>query len=553
MDRAASFMQTSVSRRKHQCLHATRISPIYKLNPDLLGYIIYLCSAEDGNPVHYSRRILQNAARFSAQVDKRWRLLSLQNKATWLGPVLDWFSPPKWVAEVLRRSEPLPLDVIIPFDAANMSPLVVSMALFHLSRIRRLELTLMDNTWWYITQSNQLRTQAPMLQKLILDIRSGNELKRRFHNVGPVSMFGGHAPRLQHLQVRNCSLNLTQLASSALRVLVIEDVHCIPISELLNTLRQMKCLESLQLVLPVEHPAIQNDNVYLPSAFLSDVHLLNLVELKVSASLSTCAKLLHSLVLPTTCDLVIDAQHTHRYQDGQDLVTIISCFESVLGNWACEPLVGRQYLHLGMDEVGFSVDAPKDDITSHPFLSLTFWWEHISQVEMLFAFLPLLTSLFSRSSKLPDNLSIMVSRDVPPELYPDLRSLLIPWLKATKYIQAIEFQSHNAFAIMEKLFLGPRLDILLPHLSDMTFVEVDFTTQKRRYWRRLLKILKFRGSDRVDAPILQLDFIHCVGDFRRENLGGRFGTMVKINGRDISSDDDEVDEASDYTVQDLSD
>ena len=449
---------------------------------------------------------------------------------------------------MLRRSDPLPLDVIIPLDAANGCPLVVSVALLHLSRMRTLELTLVDNAWWFITQSNQLKTRAPLLQKLIVDIRSGIEPKRRLHSAESLSMFGGHAPRLQHLQVRNCSLNLTQLASSALRFLVIEDIQC---NELLDALRQMKYLESLQIVLPLESAAIHN--VYVSSTYICDVHLLNLAELRVSASSSTCAKLLHALVLPTSCALVIDAQHDQSCHDGQDLLTIISRFESVLGNWACEPLMGRQYLRFGMDEVGFSVDAPQDDIASHPLLSLTFWWEHASQVEMLFAFFPLLISLFSRSCKLPDSLSILVGRGVPPELYPDLRSLLIPWLKSVKYIQAIEFQSHNAFALMEKLFLGPRLDILLPHLSDMTFVKVDFTTQKRRYWRRLLKILKFRASDRVDAPVLQLDFIHCVGDFRRENLGGRFGTMVKINGKDCSDDDDEADEASDYTVQDFSD
>ena len=550
MDNAAPFLHTSISRRKNPSL-CSRISSINKLNQDLLGYIIYLCSSEDGVSTQYT---LRNTARFSSQVNTHWRSLSLRNKTIWLGPVLDWFSPPKWVAEVLRRSDPLPLDVIIPLDAANRCPLVVSVALLYLCRMRTLELTLEDNAWWwFITQSNQLKTRAPLLQKLIVDIRSGVQPKRRLHSAESLSMFGGHAPRLQHLQVRNCSLNLTQLASSALRVLVIEDIQYIPIPELLDMLRQMKCLESLQIVLPLESAAIHD--VYVSSAYICDVHLLNLAELRVSAPSSTCAKLLHALVLPSSCALVIDAQHDPSSHDGQDLLTIISRFESILGNWACEPLMGRQYLRFGMDEVGFSVDAPQDDnIASHPLLSLTFWWAHdASQVEMLFAFLPLLISLFSRSSRLPDSLSISVSRGVPPELYPDLRSLLIPWLKSVKYIQAIEFQSHNAFALMEKLFLGPRLDILLPHLSDMTFVKVDFTTQKRRYWRRLLKVLKFRASDRVDAPILQLDFIHCVGDFRRENLGGRFGTMVKINGNDCSDDDDEADEASDYTVQDFSD
>jgi hypothetical protein len=149
---------------------------------------------------------------------------------------------------------------------------------------------------------------------------------------------------------------------------------------------------------------------------------------------------------------------------------------------------------------------------------------------------------------------VAASKDIDLHLDPHIRNLLLPWLESLTYLQAIEFRGHETFAIMERLFRGPRLrfDVLLPDLGDMTFVEVDFTTQRRRYWRRLLKILKFRASREVDAPILQLDFVQCSGNFRRENLLGRFGTVVKIDGMECSDNEDD-DEDSDYTVQELSD
>jgi hypothetical protein len=148
----------------------------------------------------------------------------------------------------------------------------------------------------------------------------------------------------------------------------------------------------------------------------------------------------------------------------------------------------------------------------------------------------------------------MASEGIDVRMYAHVREVLLPWLEGLTYIQAIEFAGHETFAIMERLFRCPKIesDVLLPDLGDLTFVGVDFTTQRRQYWRRLLKILKFRASRDVDSPILQLDFVRCKGDFRGENLLGRFGTVVMVDGVECE-DDDEDDEASDYTVQELSD
>ena len=538
---------TAVATENCEQVSISTFSPISRLSSELLSYVIYLSTAKDGGLS--PKRIFENSARFTSQVNRNWRSLSLKSSRTWLG-VLNWYSSPKWVEEVLCRSDPLPLDVIIPLDAAIRCPLVVSMALMHLSRIRRLELTLVASAWWFVVQSKQLKSRAPLLEHFSLEIKPGIGGQKRMYIPEPSHIFGGYAPRLGQFRIRNCSVDLMQPAFASLRVLSIDEIQHISLPDFLDILRPMKYLETLRVVRPPDNTIC---NFYPSQALTSDVHLLCLSELVISAPLPTCAGILSFLVLPESCTIIVDA----LYQPEDDIRMIIARFEDILRNWTCEPLMGRQCLHFDMTEVGFSIEGPAEtDLSSrrHPSLSLSLWWWNASQAQTLCAMLPLLTSLFGRCDQPPYTLSVTASKDVDLRLYPTIRNLLRPWLEGLTYIQAIEFRGHQTFMIMERLFRGPRLglNVLLPDLGDVAFIEVDFTTQRRRYWRRLLKILKSRASEEVDSPILQLDFVQCKGNFRRENLLGRFGTVVKIDGTECSDDDNE-DEASDYTVQELSD
>ncbi|KAF9528420.1 hypothetical protein CPB83DRAFT_347492 [Crepidotus variabilis] len=556
----SAFVEQSISGltrcgRMQAAIASSSSTPagISKLDSNLLAHIIFLASMDDDLSSGHSFDDAGATARSVAQVSRRWRFLALHNKAIWTGPALDWYSPSKWVAEVLRRSDPFPLEVVIPHDAANRCPLNVSLSLMHMSRIRVLQLELVANSWWFISQSKQFRTQAPLLERFSLVISPGLQTDSQMCVTGPRNMFGGCAPRLQHIHIQNCSMDLQQPVFSNLRSLFIDQLQHLAMDHLLDSLQQMKYLEKLHIV-PAAGAA--NRAIYLYPTMLSQVYLLNLAELVVSASLTTCANILRSIVLPDACSLEIDAQDVHA--NGDDLTLVLSKFENGLANWTCDPLSGQQALHFGMNQVGYTIAGPSSDALSnreHPFLSLTLsWLKQSSQGEILFAVLPLLTTLFSQCPEPPDTLSISASPNIPSRLYPNIRQLLHPWLQAMSYVQALDFRNHTIFVILEKLFQGPRHNVVLPHLGDMAFFNVNFRKDRRQYWRRLLKILKFRGSDDVDAPVLQLDFVNCVGDLTGQNLSARFGTVVKVDGRDYSDGDgDDTDEASDYTVQGLSD
>ena len=538
--RACTYRPTPVRRR---------IPPISRLSEDLLGYILDICSS-DGGP--RSGRVLANTARFTAQVNRQWRAVALSHKLIWLGPALNWFSSHQWVDEVLRRSDPLPLDVIIPFDAAKRNPQVVLNALKHVSRIRTLELELLSHWWLFVMDSRSLQQKAPQLERFSLSINQGFD-RRRQCTPEPQNMFGGYAPRLQHFQIHDCSMNLNPETYRSLRALVIDKMQYIPVFELMNILSHMKCLEKLHVIRAPDNAVFPD--IYMPSAHIPDVHLLNLSELMVSATLPACASIMRSLVIPPSCSMEIDAHDAQH--EGRDIMSLLGRITESLTNWRCDSLTGRQSLHFGVAEVGYSFEGPPEDGVSHrehPFIGLTLsWYQRSSQVDQLFSLFPLLTAAFRRCQEPPNTLSILASNEMPHLLSHNVRHMLEPWLHKMDYIQAIEFQNHQTFVLMETLLRGSDCNILLPHMGDIVFFNVNFVTQKKRCWRRLVDILRFR--EHAEAPVLQVDFVDCVGEFRGENIPGRFGTAIKINGRDCSDEDDDDGEGedSDYTVQGLSD
>ncbi|KAJ3501609.1 hypothetical protein NLJ89_g9260 [Agrocybe chaxingu] len=350
-------------------------------------------------------------------------------------------------------------------------------------------------------------------------------------------MFAAHAPRLRHFQTHNCLIDLSQKIFNGLTVLVIDNMQFIPIPQLLSMLRHMKLLEKL-------HVTRTPENVLLPSNFpispdILEVHLLNLSELMISASMSVCATMMQGLVLPSSCSVVINAQNA--YHEGRDLTILLRRMQEILSIWKCDPLTGRQSLLLSASEIIYTLQGPREDgrcHRDHPYISLALsWHKRQTKVETLYKLFPLVAYTFSFCLMAPDALGLLVSADVPCDVT-------------------------HTFITFEPLLRARNADdddVVLPYMGDITFAGVNFADDARRYWRRLLKILKFR--ERVGSPIHEVDFVHCVGELeQREDIERRFGVMVKINGEDrstcTSGDSDESDsdgEDSDYTVQALSD
>ncbi|CAA7267209.1 unnamed protein product [Cyclocybe aegerita] len=530
---------------------------ISKLDPELLGYILYLASSPFTSSAP-SPMSLTDVARYLAQVSRHWRAVALRYKTIWLGPALDWRAPYRWVGEVLRRSDPLPLEVVIPFEATARDPLVLSVVLMHIGRIRVLELELSPLTWWFVAESKQLDQRAPLLERLIISVDVDDTPRKRVQVAESRNIFAAHAPRLRHLQVHNCIIDLSQKIFDGLTILVIDNMQFIPIPQLLSMLRHMKLLEKL-------HVTRITENVLLPSNFplspdILEVHLLNLSELMVRTTMSVCATMMRGLVLPASCSIVIDAHNA--YHEGRDVTVLLRRMQEVLSTWKCDPLTGRQSLLLGASEIVYTLQGPREDgrcHRDHPYISLSLTWhKRQTQFETLCKIFPLVAYTFSFCLMAPDAIGLLVSADVPC----DVRKLLSHWLRTKKDVQAVHFQGHHTFITFEPLLRARSADdddVVLPYMGDITFAGVNFADDARRYWRRLLKILKFR--ERMGSPIHEIDFVHCVGELeQREDIERRFGVMVKINGEDrstCSSDDsDESDsdgEDSDYTVQALSD
>ncbi|KAF8958228.1 hypothetical protein BDZ97DRAFT_1923824 [Flammula alnicola] len=532
--------------------------PISRLSSRLLGRILFLASADVNFCADDSSVSRARTARLAAQVNRQWLAAALEHQAIWLGPVLSWYSRPEWLSVVLERSHPLPLDALIPPDAHHVA---LRMALKHLPRIRNLEFAVRTQDGWLDMEENLRQAQAPLLERFSFSVSLGfDRRKRLFRLTEPTNIFCGYAPNLHQLEVHNCPIDLTQKLYYGLRVLVVDKMQFVPVSHLLDVLRNMRQLEKLYISRAPE-------NVISPSDFhasfpLPDpqVHMPHLKELVISAPISACADIFRNLTLRETCSLVLHCRNAH---DGRDLRDILSRTKQILSSWSCEILTGRQSLDMGTTHIQFTVqgpeegEAPSDE--NHPFVGLRVSWPKSgsSDVETLFTLFPEVASAFQNCKCAPDTLSLLADADVPFTIQP----LLSRWLREINQVQAVEFQSHDAFTLYAPLLRPQNADaiisntsmrgVLLPLLGDLIFMHVNFTVRQRLHWRKLLKILSFR--EKLERPILQLNFVKCVGEFD-QNIYGRFGTMVKVDGEDLyGNSDDEDGEDSDYTVQGLSD
>ncbi|KDR80225.1 hypothetical protein GALMADRAFT_136746 [Galerina marginata CBS 339.88] len=530
-----------------------------------LNRILFLASAGDGSRDEHNLEVARYTARATAQVSRRWRAAAVNTPSIWLGPVLSWYSHPNWLDVVLERSKPLLLDAVILDGAVTRKPQILPIVLGRISRIRRLDLTI-DLTrepllWQSIGKLKLLQQQAPCLQSLCLNVVTDVETRGRIHVTEPENLFSGWAPMLHHLRVQDCPINLAPKMYSGLRVLFLHHTPFTSPVQVLDALRNMKYLENFYLVCP---PG--NVHLILDCPDVPPVYLLNLNRLRVAATTSMCTSIFKHLYLPPSCSIQLDC---HQVYGGQHSREILSRMKETLSNWKCEPLTGTQYLDIGATHIRLAVEGPMevDDFSNlqHPYVGLAFFWQPSPiSFQSLFSLFPLVTSSFPKCTASPDSLHVNADTKIPA----GLRPLVANWLRSQQDIQAIEFRSHDAFAFFEPILRLPKSntyhededddynsqgdsDILLPILGDLRLENVNFNTDKRRYWKRLIKTLK--GRDKAGCPIQQLDLVCCGGDYSL-NEANRYVADVKEDGESHYDDnDDEGSDDSDCTIQANSD
>ena len=532
-----------------------------KFSPDtLLDRVLYLSSADDefcvGESVHERAKM----ARATAQVCRRWRQRALNTPSIWLGPVLSWYSHPAWLSIVLERSNPLPFPAFIPYEALERYPAdTLLVILKHLPRIQHLDMTVGFRLWQMVIESKYLEQQAPCLQTFNLSIADESE-RRKISIPEQENLFGGWAPLLRQFRVEHCPINLARKMYSGLQGLYLDVLHLIPPVQLLNALQNMPHLEHLHLTRRPGNPRFIVDTPDLPP-----IHLAKLQDLQVSDSASVSAGVLKNLRFPSSCSIRLRIYHA---SDGRYLREIRKQLRNSLSEWGCEPLTGRLILTIGATSLTFTVEAPDVDQASdmvHPHVSLAFSWEpDTSSSTTLLSLFTLIAPVFQSCEAPPDTLVVYSDLRLPTQM----RNQFSKWLRKMDTIQSLELHTNAAFSLLklrlevsdddtslETLSIYGTFDedeepVLLPFLTDLILVDVNFPSERRRYWKRLMSTLKLRQD--TGYPLMLVDFVHCVGEIDLRDVG-RYVAEVKKDGEDYDELDDSDEDTSgcdsDYTIQ----
>ena len=248
-----------------------RLLPILQLCPDIVEYILILAAE-----LERSTRSLRRSTISYSQTCHDWRLIALSVKQLWSRLVDFENRPLEWNEEMLRRSDPLPIRLSFHSHyARDMTALRAQ--LNHLDRVKAYSIGCSESNWGELVEG--LKRPAPQLRSLYIICYHTLCTSNSAPTLLPASLFAGYAPRLSHLELREClpDFNAPVLASlTSLRIVDIELRSAPTVSQWLDYLTRMQNLTVLLLEGAI---CPSHDNSSIPPSksrrfpFIADLHL----------------------------------------------------------------------------------------------------------------------------------------------------------------------------------------------------------------------------------------------------------------------------------------
>jgi hypothetical protein len=219
-----------------------RACPLNRLPAELLARVLYFCM-----PLNWG---INDAAlrRFMAltNVCSRWREVALNTPALWAqAPCFQ----PELTSMVLERAKQAPLSIVCTrswaeysYGKPHMESLYEMLGLFqNLHRVQFLQMACERPVLFVDALKVALQQPAPLLEHL--DLNGIMPISGSF----PEVPFGGQAPRLRHLALRNWQLPPASLSIPWLRYLYLGSVKA-SLQSLMRLLSALPNLESLQVL-----------------------------------------------------------------------------------------------------------------------------------------------------------------------------------------------------------------------------------------------------------------------------------------------------------------
>ncbi|KAF8876871.1 hypothetical protein CPB84DRAFT_1795506 [Gymnopilus junonius] len=435
--------------------------PIFQLCPDILEYL-FLLATELEYPYRLRRAIIA-----WSHTCHYWRVVAHSVKALW-AMLIDFDDRScRWNEEMLRLSNPLPVELSYRGDLSRDTQ-TLALQILHLSRIQRYSVTCRDTDW-----ANLLPYHLPSFFR---PIRPPSPLI-------PPSLFAGHAPNLRRLVMNECMIDFRSplLASLVhLKVTNLSYDHALSAIEWLDHLCQMPSLVELVL-----------ENAILPSRY--HPQSTNLV---LDAPASEISALLQHLPMPKSRNWTVTCLDS---RPGSDVEAILQTFSDGISD--ADSVYTHSPLLIAANEydIYLRYGLVTEERSSKSYLSFTFhttayqFWDslfpsvaaglgdailNVTSLELILpAVLPSLLSLLRRAARLSTlaRLSAKVSKTLLPEL-----------------------QTSSSMGL-------ERFGVFLPRLDSIVFT--DDKSMWGESYRSFIAFLKWRKE--VSAPIRTVYFSGC--------------------------------------------
>ncbi|TFK63445.1 hypothetical protein BDN72DRAFT_963916 [Pluteus cervinus] len=357
-------------------------TPTYRLPPEILtrvfSFVRYVPQVDESQA---KKKLLRWIA--VTHVSQHWRNVAIGSPSLWSCICSSY---PKRIAEEwLQRSK----DAALSFNwqgTPSLDPQLVSTSLF---RTRDLALDLTLNGWK--TLLPLLTPSAPLLESLIISFTNNPP-----PSPIPENLFSGITPRLRHLELRGCNIDINSSLFMDLTSLELRKPrHKFPTTDVLNILSKLPRLVSVVLCSVLD----QSADLASPNVDIVALNSLKLLYIQ-GESFDRDLDLLSHLSFPTNSTVYF---YSNSWKG--DVVTALSDFLSVHKavrqasstirissiELQCSDSTLTLYLNLGRVEPGYVAGLLK--------LVLGGRWDHPSlpdtpKIATLFSYLPL-TALYS--------------------------------------------------------------------------------------------------------------------------------------------------------------
>jgi len=506
------------------------IPHVFRIPNEILGFIFLLNATSTKGKTDDPRRTTMA----TSQVCQRWRNVALSYPELWSRIMNFKKDPIPLLIELLKRSDPVPIDVGKDDQQVTLGTgdgrKILDILTASIQRIRTFNVEMLEPDLERLANM-YIHYPAPHLEFLGLD-GNGNLAQLLLH---------AHVPALRRLHLINCNIHNIPFMTSNLRLfatlteLSIKDVINISTSTWVLIFLQTPSLRWLSILFSIAPTGeIQSQRIKAP--------LPGLLMLSLAGRFNDCVSLIDHIVAPPLCSLRLECTEVPV---GRELDQALDITEQWTNQWSLRNVIARRLCVVAIVRSSLIVGNPnwfgalntwgtceaasvrsKCHIDGTSMLSFHFTWESSEEVSSRFH---RLVSSFRPIFSVAEPLILWVDDDM---FSFHENSLAIEEILPSFYNLQVLHITEESVVFIILLLYNPELqegssNILLPSLKTLYFMDPRFG-ENDKCFDTLLSVVQQRR--RIHSPIQNINIVCDEGEDPHLHMNQRQQDVLTEHG-----------------------